>query len=89
MIINNRFFVRFEPNFDSKCKCIIFDERDDKIYQMSEMYYHYIKLDKQSFSYLLEEKYMVKNNEEKEKIISTIRNNLKIIGINYESYTNL
>ena len=83
MHINNKvWFIRFEPNFQGDKKTILYNKSCGEIYEVSEIYFHFLesRRNKKSFQDALKQRYNTENIDI-EKIIQQIKENLLNLGV--------
>ena len=82
MKISKNWFVRFEPNFQSSQKTILYNKLNGDLYELSEVYFDFINNinKKKEFSILTMKKYNI-NQSDVEQISKTILENLISLGV--------
>lgn len=82
MKISKNWFVRFEPNFQSSQKTILYNKLNGDLYELSEVYFDFINNinQKKVFSILIMKKYNI-NQSDVEQISKTILENLISLGV--------
>ena len=82
MKISKNWFVRFEPNFQSSQKTILYNKLNGDLYEFSQVYFDFINNinQKKEFSILIMKKYNI-NQSDVEQISKTILENLISLGV--------